>query len=80
MSKLVLTRKDVEEAVRKYYQEHQPELYTRYNFDRPDMYSDEKKLGYLDSWFTIDERLDLENLPTTAVRYPVAEPIQPTKR
>lgn len=55
MSKLLLTRKDVEKAVRQYYLEHETELAFRYNFENVDLYFENKELGYLGVIYVVEE-------------------------
>lgn len=58
MSKLLITRKDVEKALKNYYSDYEPELYKKYAFTEADLYYQDKKLGYLDVMFVIEEKSD----------------------
>ncbi len=43
MSNLLITKSDVRKAVVQYFQDYEPELYKKYNFEYIDWYVDDKK-------------------------------------
>lgn len=57
MSKtLCLSRHDIEEAVKQYYKDYEPELFKRFNFDDFELYVDNARKGYLGVEFAVRER------------------------
>lgn len=56
MSKLMLTRNDMEAAIRQYYEDYETELYKKYDFENADLYFENKSLGYLGVMFVVNEK------------------------
>ena len=56
MSKLLLTRHDIEKALKQYYSDYEPELYKKYDFENANLYVEDKTVGYLEARFVINEK------------------------
>jgi hypothetical protein len=59
VSKLLITRKDVEIALKQYYQDYENDLYKKYDFEKADLYFEDQKLGYLGVQFIVPEKGEL---------------------
>lgn len=53
--KLVITRHEVQKALKQYYSDYEPELYKKFDFDGTEFYFQDKKYGYLDAVFVVEE-------------------------